>query len=204
MVDEDDLGDAMTAFLTKMLWVLGAAAWYIIRHPFKRSSRRRMTARHIDWRRESLLVAVSFCGLFALPFLYIASGQPEFADYSFRPAQAGAGLLVLGGSLWLLWRTHRDLGGNWSAKLEIRDDHCLMTSGIYNHIRHPMYSAFWLWALAQALLLPNWIAGFSGVVCFGILFFCRINREERMMIEAFGDEYRSYMARTRRLIPGIY
>jgi protein-S-isoprenylcysteine O-methyltransferase Ste14 len=67
-----------------------------------------------------------------------------------------------------------------------------------------MYSAFWLWALAQGLLLPNWVAGLSGLVGFGILFFLRVRQEEQMMIERFGEEYRRYMARTARILPGIY
>ena len=74
----------------------------------------------------------------------------------------------------------------------------------YRRVRHPMYTAFWLWAVAQALLLPNWFAGFSGIVGFGALFFGRIAREERMMMESFGDEYRAYMQRTYRVIPGVY
>ena len=45
----------------------------------------------------------------------------------------------------------------------------LVTEGIYGRVRHPMYTAFWLWAVAQALLLPNWIAGFSGLIGFGTL-----------------------------------
>ena len=88
--------------------------------------------------------------------------------------------------------------------LELRDQHALVTHGLYAHVRHPMYSAFWLWAVAQALLLPNWIAGFSGLVGFGVLYFGRVVREERMMLDAFGDEYRAYAARTRRIIPGVY
>ena len=44
-----------------------------------------------------------------------------------------------------------------------------------------MYSAFWLWAIAQALLLPNWVGGFAGLVGFGMLFFGRVAREEQMM-----------------------
>ena len=63
-----------------------------------------------------------------------------------------------------------------------------------------MYSAFWLWALAQALLLPNWIAGPSGLVGFGILFFLRVHHEEELMIETFGEDYRRYMARTSRIL----
>src|SRR5258705_12904216 len=71
--------------------------------------------------------------------------------------------------------THRALGRNWSVRLDVREDHQLITEGIYRKIRHPMYSAFWLWAFAQALLLPNWVAGFSGLVGFGILFFVKAN-----------------------------
>ena len=57
---------------------------------------------------------------------------------------------------------------------------------------------------AQVLLLPNWIAGPAGFVGFGALFFGRVGREERMMINAFGEEYRSYMRRTARVVPWIY
>ena len=45
-----------------------------------------------------------------------------------------------------------------------------------------MYSAFWLWAVAQAVLLPNWAAGFAGIVGFGTLFFLRVGKEEAMML----------------------
>ena len=67
-----------------------------------------------------------------------------------------------------------------------------------------MYSANFLYMFAQALLLPNWIAGPAGLVGFSLMFFFRVNPEEKMMLDKFGDEYRSYMARTKRLIPGIY
>ena len=66
-----------------------------------------------------------------------------------------------------------------------------------------MYSASWRWALAQALLLPNWIAGPAGLIGFGTLFFLRVGREEARMTETFGDEYRRYMAPA-RILPGIY
>jgi protein-S-isoprenylcysteine O-methyltransferase Ste14 len=67
-----------------------------------------------------------------------------------------------------------------------------------------MYAAFFLWALAQALLLPNWIAGPAGIVGFGTLFFFRIGREERLMEETFGEDYRRYMARTGRIVPRLF
>ena len=52
-------------------------------------------------------------------------------------------------------------------------------------------------------ILPNWIAGLAGLVGFGTLFFGRVAREGRMMLEAFGDSYRAYMARTGRVFPSI-
>jgi len=100
--------------------------------------------------------------------------------------------------------THRALGRNWSVSLDVRVDHRLITDGIYQQVRHPMYTAFWLWALAQAMLLPNWVAGLSGIVGFGILFFGRVAREEQIMLDTFGDGYRDYMARTSRVLPKIY
>jgi protein-S-isoprenylcysteine O-methyltransferase Ste14 len=59
-------------------------------------------------------------------------------------------------------------------------------------------------SLGQVLVLPNWIAGPSYLVTFGILFAFRIRDEERMMLEEFGDEYATYMAKTKRLVPGIW
>ena len=100
--------------------------------------------------------------------------------------------------------THKALGRMWSVSLQLKQDHKLITSGIYRRLRHPMYTAFWLMALAQALLLPNWIAGPAGLVGFGFLFFSRVGPEERLMEKAFGQEYRDYKARTKRVLPFIY
>ena len=100
-----------------------------------------------------------------------------------------------------MWRSHTDLGQNWSESLQIRQGHQLVTSGIYRHIRHPMYAFGWLFGIVQALLLQNWIAGLSGLVSFAVLYFLRVPREEQMMLDQFGEEYQSYMKRTGRVIP---
>ena len=74
-------------------------------------------------------------------------------------------------------------------------------SGVYARIRHPIYAGAWLWALAHVLLLHNWIAGWSSLITFAILYVVRVPREERMMLERFGDAYRSYIERTGRVLP---
>jgi protein-S-isoprenylcysteine O-methyltransferase Ste14 len=194
----------MTLFAAKVIWVLGVAGWFIIRYPHDRRARRTPKLRRSDRGREIVLMAISATGLGVLPFIYVVSNAPRFANYPFRPWQAWLGAVLFAASLWLFYRTHKDLGRNWSVTLEVRDRHTLVTSGVYSRVRHPMYSAFWLWALAQALLLPNWIAGPAGLIGFGTLFFLRVGREEALMIETFGEDYRRYMARTARILPGIY
>ena len=194
----------MTPFTAELIWAFGCVAYYIIRYPHQRRSRKTPVANRRDRMREQTLMAISYSGLFVIPLIYVLTDLFKFADYAFYPIQAWTGTLVLAAGMALLHRTHRDLGRAWSITLEIRDQHTLVTHGIYERLRHPMYAAFWLWAISQALLLPNWIAGFSGVMGFGTLFFARVGYEERMMLETFGDDYRAYMARTYRLIPGIY
>jgi protein-S-isoprenylcysteine O-methyltransferase Ste14 len=67
-----------------------------------------------------------------------------------------------------------------------------------------MYTALFLYSAGQALVLPNWVAGPSYLVAFGILFACRVGEEEAMMRAQFGDEYQAYMSRTQRLAPWIW
>jgi protein-S-isoprenylcysteine O-methyltransferase Ste14 len=194
----------MTPAFSKFIFVMLAIGWYAIRYKYARRSNRTPVARSARGPRETALLLISLTGLGLLPFLYIFTGIPHFADYAFRPVQAWLGLLVAIVSLAIFQLTHRALGRNWSVSLDVRVDHQLITDGIYQKVRHPMYSAFWLWAFAQALLLPNWVAGLSGIVGFGILFFGRVSREERIMLDTFGDQYRQYMVRTYRVLPKIY
>jgi len=194
----------MTLLTAKIIWAIGCVAYFIIRYPRMRRSRKTPIVQRHDSRRETLLVGISYTGLFFIPLIYSITDQPKFANYAFHPVQAWIGLFTLIAAMALLYRTHRDLGRLWSMTLELRGEHKLVTYGVYKSLRHPMYSAFWLWAVSQAFLLPNWVAGLAGLVGFGVLFFARVSREERMMVEKFGDEYRAYMARTRRIIPRIY
>ncbi|MGU3493285.1 protein-S-isoprenylcysteine O-methyltransferase [Xanthobacteraceae bacterium A53D] len=187
------------------IWAFGVIGWYLLRLPFERKVRKTRVAdaRHRT-AREMTLLSISTLGLGVIPAIFAVTRFPRALTYPTSGLQVAAGALVFALALWLFWRTHKDLGRNWSVTLEIKETHKLITHGVYARVRHPMYTAFFLWAVAQALLLPNLIAGLSGLVGFGILFFFRVGREEQMMRETFGAEYDAYMARTKRIIPGIY
>jgi protein-S-isoprenylcysteine O-methyltransferase Ste14 len=194
----------MTPAISKIIFVGLVVAWYLIRHRYARRSRRVKVVSTARGPLETALLLISLSGLGLVPLIYVATGIPQFADYRFYPALAWLGAFFAIAALGMFHLTHRALGRNWSISLDVRENHQLVTNGIYRRVRHPMYSAFWLWAVAQALLLPNWIAGFAGLAGFGTLFFGRIAREERMMLETFGDSYRAYMARTGRIFPTIH
>jgi protein-S-isoprenylcysteine O-methyltransferase Ste14 len=86
----------------------------------------------------------------------------------------------------------------------VREEHRLVTHGVYSAVRHPMYSAFLLYSLGQALVVPNWIVGPSYGVAMSVLIAFRLGPEERMMLEAFGKDYEAYRRRTKRLIPALW
>lgn len=191
----------MTPLIAKLVWLAMAGGWYALRIPHVRRSRKTPISRDdLGWP-ERLRLGVSLTGLGLIPLVYVAFSQPRFADYKFQPVLAGLGIMVAIAALVMFRLTHKALGRNWSVTLQVRESHELVTHGIYASIRHPMYTAFWLWAIAQALLLPNWIAGFSGIVGFGTLYFLRVGPEEKLMLETFGEPYKAYMARSGRLWP---
>jgi hypothetical protein len=111
------------------------------------------------------------------------------------------GVAVFLVSLALRWKAQRDLGGQWSFTLEIAPGHHLVTRGVYAHLRHPIYASLLLWAAGQPLLLHNWLAGWSGAVAVVLVWLIRVPREEALMLDAFGEEYERYRARTGRFIP---
>lgn len=153
---------------------------------------------------DHVLVRLGEVTLGVLPLAYIFFKFPPFGHYAWFPPLLVPGALAFALAVWITWHAHKDLGRSFSRTLELRPDHKLVTNGIYRYIRHPIYSGFLMWCLAQALLLPNWVVGLAAPVIFIALIATRIPREERMMTDEFGDEYRDYMKRSARLIPGVF
>lgn len=191
--------------LLKSIYFVGLTLGSIVRVKAARGYRETSVVDDYETKADMLVAALPGVGMMIVPLIYVFSSRLSFADYRLsKKAQAGAGIvgtLAHAAGTWLLWRSHVDLGRNWSPRLEIVGDHRLITDGVFCHIRHPMYAAHLLWALAQPLLLHNWIAGFSFLVTSIPLYLYRIPREEQMMLERFGDEYRAYMQRTGRFLP---
>jgi protein-S-isoprenylcysteine O-methyltransferase Ste14 len=194
----------MTPALAKSIFVLALVIWGLIRYPYQHGAAKipvQKSARNLA---ETSRIACATFGLGIIPVFYAATGFPRFADYRFVAELAYAGTLVFAFALWLFYLAHHQLGRNFSVSLDVRENHVLVSKGVYAVIRHPMYLAFWLWAIGQFLLLPNWFAGLAGIFGFGVLYLGRIKQEEQLMLDTFGDDYRTYMNCTARVVPWIY
>lgn len=139
-----------------------------------------------------------------LPFVSIFTGWIAFADYSAIAGLQIVGVLIFVSGLWVLRCSHVDLGRHFSPSLFIRDHHQLVTHGIYRRIRHPMYLSFLMWAVGQALLINNWLAGPLGIIAFLFIYGFRVEREEQQLLDTFGDQYREYQQKSDRLLPRLH
>jgi protein-S-isoprenylcysteine O-methyltransferase Ste14 len=116
---------------------------------------------------------------------------------------SGIGLVVLVSStlftLWARWT----LGKMWSSVPTLREHHELHTDGPYRFTRHPIYTGILGMLLGSAL-----VAGFGGVIVallvFGGVFLVRIPREEKLMLQTFGEQYARYQREVPRLVPFLH
>jgi protein-S-isoprenylcysteine O-methyltransferase Ste14 len=193
----------MNPWIAKAVVLVGTLVMLAIRAPYGHRSRSVKVAKSHKTPLETALLVCAWLGFF-VPLIWLASPVLSFAEYPLGivPLVAGVVCFVIG--LWLFYRSHADLGTNWSITLEIREQHRLITHGVYRRIRHPMYLALMLYSAGHALVIPNWVAGPSNLIAFTILFALRVSAEEKMMVEQFGDEYAAYTARTKRLVPGVW
>jgi len=193
----------MNPWIAKAVVLAASIVMVVIRAPYGSRSRQVKVVKDLKGGLEVVLLALAMLGFF-VPLIWIASPLFSFADDPLKPAPlvTGVGCLALG--LWLFHRSHADLGDTWSITLQVREQHRLITGGVDRRIRHPMYTALFLYSIGQLLVLPNWVAGPSYLVTFGILYALRVRAEERMMLEVFGSDYVAYMGRTKRLIPSVF
>lgn len=113
----------------------------------------------------------------------------------------GVILYVLGGAL-RLWPVFV-LGSRFSGLVAIQPNHALQTNGIYRFVRNPSYLGMIINMMGWGLAFRSWS---GGAVAFLLLvpLVARMHSEEALLRSQFGAEYDAYVARTWRLVPGIY
>jgi protein-S-isoprenylcysteine O-methyltransferase Ste14 len=110
-------------------------------------------------------------------------------------------LLAVAGLLFACW-ARSILGSNWSAVVQVKQDHELIESGPYRYVRHPIYTGLLLALAGTALLLGEWRAVLGFVIMF-VSFWRKLRLEEAWLREYFGPAYGEYMQRVKAIVPGL-
>jgi len=183
-----------------VLWII----YIIIRLPHDKKYKKTEKIKSVNPAAEKILLLLVLLGLILIPFFWVLTPFLDYFYFNIPVFIRLFGVLLSIISLVYFWLIHKSLGENWSPTLEIRKGHELITSGPYKRIRHPMYAQIWLWVIAQALIISNFIAGLSGLLVWAIVYNLRVSKEEKMMIENFGNKYIDYMKITGRIFPKIF
>ena len=96
------------------------------------------------------------------------------------------------------------LGKYFTVDVNIQEGQRLIQDGPYRFVRHPSYSGSVLAFVGLACLTFNWLGFIAIIACSLVAYTLRISVEEKVLLENFGDEYRRYAERTKRLIPGVF
>jgi protein-S-isoprenylcysteine O-methyltransferase Ste14 len=140
-------------------------------------------------------------GSYLLMFVYVFTPWLDGAQIALPAWARWSGALIAAGGIGLFCWSHLALGANWSGIVELAQGHRLVEEGPYRYVRHPMYSAFFVMGFGLLLLSANWLLGVVHLGAVTGMYRARVDDEEALMSEHFGDAYRAYLARTGRLLP---
>jgi protein-S-isoprenylcysteine O-methyltransferase Ste14 len=139
----------------------------------------------------------AWLALYAVDFGWVEMLSVPFPSW-LRWAGFVLGLVSLGFWTW----AQLALGRQWSPQLQLRERHRLVTTGPYARIRHPLYTAMFGYSAGLALVTANWV-----FLAFALLAIVattvRVPKEEKMMIDEFGEDYEAYMRRSGRFFPRL-
>ncbi len=118
------------------------------------------------------------------------------------PVALGFVVLALGLAL-RAWAAH-ELGRFFRFTVVVQADHRVVDTGPYRLVRHPSYTGLLMIELGLGIELGTWLSIAACLLPPLIAFAIRLRHEEKILISELGEPYRVYMARTHRLVPGVW
>ncbi len=108
------------------------------------------------------------------------------------------------GSVWLITNAVKTLGKEWSLTARLVEGHKLATTGPYAYVRHPIYTGMLGMLVATGLAISHWLALIVALLIFFIGTIIRVRSEEKLLREAFGQDFENYAQRVPAIVPGLY
>ena len=179
-------------YIVYLVWIFSeiVGAWIVPRLRNPRSTR---TVR--DRGSGALIILTIFISI-TVAFSFSNAGITPLPDSIFY---VGIFMIIVGIAVrqWAI----AVLGRFFSLSVQIQTDHRVIDRGPYRLVRHPSYTGALLSLLGLTLALKTWGATLLLGIVFGMAFGYRIHVEEKDLSTELGNEYVSYMKRTKRLFP---
>jgi protein-S-isoprenylcysteine O-methyltransferase Ste14 len=148
-----------------------------------------------------LIIAGMLVGFFLSVLAALWLHMLDIVTYRPEVFYGGVALMVVG--LVFRWVAIRQLGQFFVPEVVIQPGQRVIDQGLYHYLRHPSYTGTLITVIGYGLALTNWLSLLIMLSVFLKIYWVRMTVEEAALVEAFGDEYRAYMRRTKRLIPYI-
>jgi protein-S-isoprenylcysteine O-methyltransferase Ste14 len=139
---------------------------------------------------------------------YILTGvivpRGAWSHLAFRPqpgVQYAGTIVVVLSTAFAIW-ARIVLGTMWSALAIVKVGHQLRTTGPYSITRHPIYTAILGMSIGSTMAQGGGI-WFLAFVTIALAVLTKIHSEEQLLVQTFGDDYRSYQRRVALIIPFV-
>jgi protein-S-isoprenylcysteine O-methyltransferase Ste14 len=135
--------------------------------------------------------------------------RPPFTPIVSASQSLEIGLAVLtmalaNGSVWFVSAAVRTLGKQWSLAARVLEGHKLVTEGPYSVVRNPIYTGMFGMLLATGLAISHWLGLLIAIVLFAIGTSIRVHSEERLLREAFLEEFERYARKVPAVVPFLF
>lgn len=148
------------------------------------------------------VITVTASAMFGLPYL---DARPDLLP-ALHLELLGArwiGLALFGGGIALQAWSTVTLGKWFSPRIAIQPEHQLIQTGPYAWIRHPFYTGLLACLIGFPAAFGSWVGLPVAAAALGVVLY-RVRVEERLLAEAFGEEFAALETRTKALVPFVY
>lgn len=145
---------------------------------------------------------VIFLGLFAAIYIGFSFAENNVAMLPTSESSIffSTGILLMLLGIFVRQWAIATLGRFFSLSVRVAQDHKVVSNGPYRFVRHPSYTGALLSFAGMGLALGSWGALLVILLMFGLVFGYRISVEEKALRNNLGDDYETYMKKTKRLI----
>lgn len=182
-----------------ILAIIIRVSWLLVEVPYLRRYKVK-PAKDWDKRSASLWDFANAIEPIGMILGFTNIGRIQTGSNLIRPV----GIALLLGGIVIRWTAIYTLGKYFTGKVVIKDDHRLVRTGLYSHLRHPAYTGALVAHLGLGLSFSNWFSLTLSLVPYFVAALYRMQVEELALREAFGEEYVDYSKTTKRLIPRVY